>query len=63
MDCRATPAQAQAMNDKEVVAKLAKLGADVPPPDARTPEALGKLVRSEIDKWVPLIASAEINAN
>ena len=26
-------------------------------------EALGKLVRSEIDKWVPLIASAELSAN
>ena len=36
---------------------------DVPPPEARTPEALGKLVRSEIDKWVPLIASAELTAN
>jgi len=53
----------EAMEDKDVVARLAKLGSDVPPPDARTPEALGKLVRSEIDKWVPLIASAEITAN
>jgi len=51
------------MDDKDVVARLAKLGSDVPPPDARTPEALGKLVRSEIDKWVPLIASAELTAN
>ena len=51
------------MDDKDVVARLAQLGSDVPPPEARTPEALGKLVRSEIDKWVPLIASAEITAN
>jgi tripartite-type tricarboxylate transporter receptor subunit TctC len=60
---RINAAMGEAMDDKDVVARLAKLGADVPPPDARTPEALGKLVRSEIDRWVPLIASAEITAN
>jgi len=53
----------EAMDDKDVVARLAKLGSDVPAADARTPQALGKLVRSEIDKWVPLIKSAEIAAN
>jgi len=51
------------MDDKDVVARLAKLGSDVPAPGERTPEALGKLVRSEIDKWVPLIMSAEVSAN
>jgi tripartite-type tricarboxylate transporter receptor subunit TctC len=60
---RLNAALGEAMDDKDVVARLAKLGSDVPPPDARTPEALGKLVRSEIDKWVPLIASAELTAN
>jgi len=60
---RINAAMGEAMDDKDVVARLAKLGSDVPPPEARTPEALGKLVRSEIDKWVPLIASAELTAN
>jgi tripartite-type tricarboxylate transporter receptor subunit TctC len=60
---RLNAAMGEAMEDKDVVARLAKLGSDVPPADARTPEALGKLVRSEIDKWVPLIASAELSAN
>jgi tripartite-type tricarboxylate transporter receptor subunit TctC len=60
---RLNAALGEAMEDKDVVARLAKLGSDVPPPDARTPEALGKLVRTEIDKWVPLIASAELTAN
>src|SRR5690242_8947151 len=60
---RLNAAMGEALEDKDVVARLAKLGSDVPPPDARTPEALGKLVRSEIDKWVPLIASAEITSN
>jgi tripartite-type tricarboxylate transporter receptor subunit TctC len=60
---RVNAAMGDAMEDKDVVARLAQLGSDVPPPDARTPEALAKLVRSEIDKWVPLIASAELTAN
>jgi tripartite-type tricarboxylate transporter receptor subunit TctC len=60
---RINAAMGEAMDDKDVVARLAKLGSDVPPPEARTPAALGKLVRSEIDKWVPLIASAELTAN
>src|ERR1700730_12479094 len=60
---RINAAMGEAMDDKDVVARLAQLGSDVPPPEARTPEALGKLVRSEIDKWVPLIASAELSAN
>jgi tripartite-type tricarboxylate transporter receptor subunit TctC len=60
---RINAAMDEAMNDKDVVARLAKLGSDVPAPNERTPAALGKLVRSEIDKWVPLITSAEITAN
>jgi tripartite-type tricarboxylate transporter receptor subunit TctC len=60
---RLNAAMDEAMNDKDVVARLAQLGSDVPSPEARTPEALGKLVRSEIDKWVPLITGAEIAAN
>jgi tripartite-type tricarboxylate transporter receptor subunit TctC len=60
---RVNAAMGEAMEDKDVVARMDKLGAEVPAPNARTPEALGTLVRSEIGKWVPLIASAEINAN
>jgi tripartite-type tricarboxylate transporter receptor subunit TctC len=60
---RLNAAMNEAMEDKDVVARLAKLGSDVPATEARTPEALGKLVRSEIDKWVPLIKGAEIAAN
>ena len=51
----------QAMRDESVIKRMAQLGADLPPPGGRTPQALGNLVRSEIDKWVPLIqASAEL---
>jgi tripartite-type tricarboxylate transporter receptor subunit TctC len=40
--------------------RLAEIGADIPPPDQRSPEALGHLVNSEIDKWVPLIKAAGV---
>jgi tripartite-type tricarboxylate transporter receptor subunit TctC len=57
---RINAAVGQAMQDESVIKRLAQLGADLPPPGERTPQALGNLVRSEIDKWVPLIqASAE----
>ena len=48
------------MREEAIAKRLVELGADLPPPDARTPQALGKLVRSEIDKWVPLIQAAGV---
>jgi len=52
----------QAMNDTAVAKRLAELGADVPQPgEQRSPEALGKLVESEIAKWVPLIRNAGVS--
>jgi tripartite-type tricarboxylate transporter receptor subunit TctC len=51
----------KAMQDESVIKRMAQLGADLPAPGERTPQALGNLVRSEIDKWVPLIrASADV---
>ncbi len=55
---RVNAAVDRAMDDEAIVKRLAKLGADLPPPEQRTPQALGKLVRSEIDKWVPLIQAS-----
>jgi hypothetical protein len=51
------------MRDESVARRLAELGADLPADAERTPQALGKLVRSEIDKWVPLIQAARIVGN
>jgi putative tricarboxylic transport membrane protein len=53
----------KAMGDETIAKRLAELGADVPAPDKRTPQALGNLVRSEIDKWVPLIEAAGVAGN
>jgi tripartite-type tricarboxylate transporter receptor subunit TctC len=55
---RVNAALDKAMRDEIVAKRLADLGADLPASGERTPEALGKLVRGEIDKWVPLIQSA-----
>jgi tripartite-type tricarboxylate transporter receptor subunit TctC len=50
----------KAMRDETIGKRLAELGADLPAPDDRTPQALGKLVRHEVDKWVPLIQAAGV---
>jgi len=53
----------KAMADPDVAKRLAQIGADIPPPDQRTPQALGRLVSDEIDKWTPLIKAAGVTAN
>jgi tripartite-type tricarboxylate transporter receptor subunit TctC len=52
----------KAMQDPDVTKKLAQIGADLPPPEQRTPAALGQLVSAEIDKWTPLIKAAGVTA-
>lgn len=46
--------------DPTVRQRLADLGYDVPPREQQSPEALGQLQKTEIDKWVPIIKSAHI---
>ena len=48
------------MQDAAIAKRLAEIGADIPAPDQRSPQALGRLVNAEVDKWVPLIKSAGI---
>ena len=52
----------KAMQNADVAKRLAQIGADLPPPDQRTSDALGRLVNTEIDKWVPLIKAADVTA-
>jgi tripartite-type tricarboxylate transporter receptor subunit TctC len=46
------------LNDPGVHKRLLDLGADIPEAEARTPEALAALVKSEIAKWTPIIQAA-----
>jgi hypothetical protein len=42
---------------------MLELGAELPDDPGQTPAALGELVRSEIDKWVPIIRKAGVVVN
>jgi tripartite-type tricarboxylate transporter receptor subunit TctC len=53
----------KAMHDETNAKRLAELGADLPAQKDRTPEFLSNLVRSEVDKWVPLIKAAGATAD
>jgi tripartite-type tricarboxylate transporter receptor subunit TctC len=57
---RINAAVQKAMQDPIVAKRLSEIGADIPPPDQRIPEALGRLVNAEVEKWVPLIKAAGI---
>jgi tripartite-type tricarboxylate transporter receptor subunit TctC len=59
---RLNAAVQKAMQDPATEKRLAQIGADLPPPDQRSPQALGELVKSEIAKWVPLIKAAGVTA-
>jgi tripartite-type tricarboxylate transporter receptor subunit TctC len=57
---RLNDAVVKAFADPNVIRRLAELGQDIPPPERLTPQALGAYHKSEIDKWWPLIKSANI---
>jgi len=49
-----------ALKDENTRKRLLELGAELPDEAGQTPEALAKLVSSEIDKWVPIIKGAGV---
>jgi tripartite-type tricarboxylate transporter receptor subunit TctC len=59
---RINAAMQKAMEDPMIAKRLAEIGADIPPPAQRSPQALRQLVNAEIDKWVPLIKAAGVTA-
>ncbi len=45
----------RSFSDDAVVRRMNTIGLDVPTPEQRTPQALDQLVKSEFEKWLPLI--------
>jgi hypothetical protein len=43
--------------------RILDIGAELPDEAGQTPAALGELVRSEVEKWVPVIKKAGVTAN
>lgn len=48
----------KALDDEAVRKRLLDLGSVIPDKAGRTPEALGKLVASEVERWTPLMKEA-----
>jgi tripartite-type tricarboxylate transporter receptor subunit TctC len=53
----------EALKDPEVKKRFADLGATTMPPEKGTPAALQQMVKSEIEKWTPLIKKAGVYAD
>jgi tripartite-type tricarboxylate transporter receptor subunit TctC len=51
------------VKDEEVKKRFADLGATTYPPEKATPAALQTMVKSEMDKWGPLIKKAGVYAD
>jgi tripartite-type tricarboxylate transporter receptor subunit TctC len=47
-----------ALNDDNVKQRIADIGATVPPPDQRSPDALDSFVKNEIKKWGDVVIAA-----
>ncbi len=55
---RLTLAVQDALNQPEVIKKIAELGAEIVPKDKQTSDSLRAWLKSEIDKWVPIIKAS-----
>ena len=60
---RLNAAARAALKDESVRKRLLDLGGELPDEAGQTPAALAELVRTEVDKWVPIIKKAGVTAN
>jgi tripartite-type tricarboxylate transporter receptor subunit TctC len=59
---RLSAATVEALADPTVRSRLANLGMEIYPRERQTPEALGALQKSEIEKWWPIIKELGVRA-
>jgi tripartite-type tricarboxylate transporter receptor subunit TctC len=59
---RINAAAVAAQADAATRRRLLDLGLEIPPPEQQTPDALGALQRSEIERWWPIVKAANIKA-
>jgi tripartite-type tricarboxylate transporter receptor subunit TctC len=59
---RLNAAAVQALTDPTAHARIVEFGAEIVPLDQQTPEALGALVKSDAEKWWPIIKEFGIKA-
>ena len=52
-----------AMSDPMVKQRMTDLSSDIPAPDKMTPEGLREHLKSEINKWGPIIRKAGVSAD
>jgi tripartite-type tricarboxylate transporter receptor subunit TctC len=52
-----------AMNDPTMKKRFLELGMELPAPEGLTRKALGEHVKSEVDKWTPIIKAAGVTGN
>jgi tripartite-type tricarboxylate transporter receptor subunit TctC len=53
----------EAMADPAVAKRLADLGQEIPPPEQQTAAGLAALLKSELEKWTPIIKGAGIKTD
>jgi tripartite-type tricarboxylate transporter receptor subunit TctC len=59
---RINAAVVDALAEPELRSRLIDLAYEIPPREQQTPQALGALQRSEIEKWWPIIRAANVKA-
>ena len=53
----------KALDDAPTRKRLEELGSVIPDREGRSPEALQKLVASEVARWTPVLKAAGVTAN